>query len=167
MHHYVKSPQDNGKYKYGLCECCVNPRRACYINCCFCCAVADLSLVVNPCCIKSKKLRWVAIAFLAMCFLAAPPLLWILTVYIAFNASMEIANRIGYETESCGPGCCCSYWCCFCCKICQVANQLEADKDGIQSPKTVELCTEINQDALLKNSLCKVNTPTSDYAARV
>lgn len=32
-----------------------------------------------------------------VCF---PPLFWILTVYIAFNASINIANRIGYETES-------------------------------------------------------------------
>lgn len=172
-----KAQQSNMEYKYGLFDCCHNPSRCCYIWCCMTCAIADLSLVINPCCIESKQLRWWLIVLANLIFaiicgsifskdrsggaagILSP--MFVIAFYVVYTASMHIARKIGYQMEEFGCSCCCSYFCCSTCKACQIANQLDVDHLGTQSPETVELITEINQDTLFKNCLCQVTNPAA------
>ena len=41
-----------------------------------------------------------AIVLGLMCLVVMPPVSYLLIVYIVFNASIDIANRIGYQEES-------------------------------------------------------------------
>jgi len=184
--------QTNEKFKHGLFDCCYDRSTCCYVCFCGSCAVADLSLIIDPCCIESKKARWwlvelgqaslTAVLLLSL-FIAtvlsidagtyhynsayygmngffAP--IGAISVYIIYAASTNIAQRIGYRTEECSCGCFCEYTCCLVCKVVQIANQLDVDKQWTQSRETVELITEINRHAMFKKSLCRVKNPALD-----
>jgi len=141
------------------------------------CAVADLSLVINPCCIESKQLRWWLIVLANLIAAIIYGIIYsveknahgtnaivgpggVIAFYVLYTASTHIARRIEYQMEQCGCACCCTYCWCLLCKAAQIANQLDVDESGTQSPETVELITEINQDAVCKNCLCQVINPS-------
>lgn len=171
----------NQEFKHGLCDCCLEPSRCCYIWCCFSCATADLGLLINPCCIQSKQARWWTIALLPWIVALITGLLnnatgagfypvpfghIVAAWYVVFEAAKMIAYRIGYFPEEFGCGCCCQYWWCFMCKTAQVANQLDVDQTGVQSHETCELVTEINLDTPIKGVLCKITNPPVGYGAQ-
>lgn len=171
----------NEEFKYGLCECNLEGSRCCYVWCCGSCAMADLSLVQDDCCIENPMLRWWLTAgscFLSyVCFWLQTQLhyvlgsegralgqillwgSWACMMYLSFNLfniSTTIARKIGYAEEECSCGTCCTYMWCFLCKTCQIANQLDWDQNGVQSRETVELVTKINEKTLIKNVLCRI-----------
>jgi hypothetical protein len=174
MNHNQRVLETNEEFKYGLCDCSINTGRCCYIFCCFNCAVADLSLAINPCCIESKQLRWwllVLANLIIACIGGANgqfgggcvgSIMVGIGMYVVYTASMNIAERIGYRKEEFGCGCCFTYFFCTGLKACQVANQLDVDRQGTQCRGTVELITEINNDTPLKNCLCQVTNPAPD-----
>jgi len=171
--------QEYRTYKYGLFDCCENCMRCLYVIVCSCCAIADLSVVIDPCCMDNKVMRWwfmmllnAIVSLITVCIEAntkgvANIILGgvaFVYLYIVVTSSSTIADRIGYQREECGCGCCITYWCCFPCKVCQIANQLDVDPaTGNQCRGTVELCTEINEITLIKNCFCEVTNPAPEY----
>jgi len=140
------------EFKHGLFDCCkLNCKTCCYVTCCHCCGIADLSILIDGCCVDNLTIRWWLVIFAY--FL---PIQHFVIIYIAWAASQQIADKLGFYFDTCS--CCCLLQYCFCwpCKVCQIANQLGADKQGIQCPETVELVTKINRHVPFKNMLARV-----------
>lgn len=182
MSQYNQPPVRNVEFNRGLCDCFSNCGRCAYTYFCCPCAVADLSLAINPCCLENKTLRWWLLALFSTIILilefsigtrdqagsAIVAAGWITGIVVVYNASRDIARRTGYLEEPCGCSCCCSYYWCWLCKLSQVASNLDPDVYGIQTPEVVELITEINEVTPIKNVLCSVDPaaarPQNAYA---
>lgn len=142
------------EFKHRLFDCyAINYKMCLYVTFCHGFAIADLSVLIDDCGIDNLKLRW----WLVM-LACAIPFPHIISIYIAWAASQQIANKLSYAFDTYSCFCVLEYSLCWFCKICQIANQLGEDQQGFQCPQTVELVTKINTQALIKNMLaCEKN----------
>jgi len=156
---FLKALKTKVEFKHGLFDCWKTNYKMCtYVTFCHCCAIADLSVLIDGCCIDNLRIRW-WIVMLA-CVLPFPHFI---SIYIAWASSQQIADKLKFHFDRCSFGCCFQYLLCWSCKICQIANQLGEDKQGFQSSQTVELVTRMNKNVPFKNILaCVKNTENEE-----
>lgn len=149
----VNSPYANLKLEYreGLCACCSHPLSCCYVAFCYWCAVADLAMIPDnkDCFNLSGCIRWLLVFVSVAISAIAPPVSAIIFIIILLKVDGYIAARMNWfdNSENVSVVCILEYWCCFPCKMCQVANQLNfrTVEEVKPFPKAVPLILNANK----------------------